>query len=190
MNPETELRSEPVTALIVRQVKPDRLADFETWINGMTPIASKFLGYLGTDIIRPRDKLHSEYVIVARFDNYDNLKAFMTSEEREEYIKQSAEMTVGEMVIKEKHGLASFFTLPDERSTADIPPKYKMAILTILALYLPLLGISTLTAMIFHGLPRALLLLISLCVLVPLMTWVIMPWTTWLFRRWLFPKAG
>lgn len=190
MNPEPELRSEPVTALIVRQVKPDRFADFETWVNGMTPIAAKFRGYLGTDIIRPRDKQHSEYVIVARFDTYDNLKAFMTSAEREEYLKQSAEMTVGEMVIKEKHGLASFFSLPDQPPSADTPPKYKMAILTILALYLPLLGISTLTAILFRGLPRPVLLLISLGVLVPLMTWIIMPWTTWLFRRWLFPKTG
>lgn len=190
MNTDTELRSESVTALIVRQVKPDRFDDFEDWANGMTPIASKFQGYLGTDIIRPRDKMHTEYVIVARFDNYENLKAFMTSGEREEYLKKSAEMTVGEMVIKERHGLAAFFTLPDQPSTANIPPKYKMAILTILALYLPLLVISTFTAILFRGFPRPLLLLISLCVLVPLMTWFIMPWITWLFRGWLFPKAG
>jgi uncharacterized protein len=184
-----ELRSEPVTALIVRQVKPDRFDEFESWAEGMTPIVSKFKGYLGTHVIRPRDKMHPEYVIVARFDNYENLRAFMTSAEREEYINKSTDLTVGEMVIKETHGFTSFFTLPDHSIASNVPAKYKMAILTILALYLPLLGISTLTAIIFHGLPRPLLLLISLCVLVPLMTWLIMPWTTWLFRGWLFPKA-
>ena len=114
----------------------------------------------------------------------------MTSAEREEYLRKSAEMTVGEMMVKETHGLAAFFTLPGDPSTSNVPPKYKMAILTILVLYLPLLGISTLTAILFRGLPRPLLLLISLCVLVPIMTWFLMPWTTWLFRRWLFPKAG
>jgi len=190
MDNGTESRSEPVTALIVRQVKPDRFDEFETWVDGMTPIASKFQGYLGTSVFRPRDNQHPEYVIVARFDTYENLKVFMTSQERDDYLKKSADMTVGEMVVKEKHGFSAFFTLPDRPSTSDVPAKYKMAILTILALYLPLLGISTLTAILFHGLPRPLLLLISLCVLVPLMTWFIMPWTTWLFRGWLFPKAG
>jgi antibiotic biosynthesis monooxygenase (ABM) superfamily enzyme len=190
MDNDVELRSEPVTALIVRQVKPDRFVEFETWANGMTPIVSKFQGYLGTDVIRPRDKMHPEYVIVARFDNYENLRAFLKSAEREEYLKESAEMTVGEMVVQETHGFASFFSLPDQPSTTAVPAKYKMAILTILALYLPLLGISTLVAIIFRGLPRPLLLLLSLCVLVPIMTWFIMPWTTWLFRRWLFPKVG
>jgi antibiotic biosynthesis monooxygenase (ABM) superfamily enzyme len=190
MDNDGVLQSESVTALIVRQVKPDRFIEFETWVNGMTPIVSKFSGYLGTNVIRPRDKMHPEYVIVVRFDNYENLRVFLTSAEREEYLRKSAEMTVGEMVVKETHGFAAFFTLPDHPSISNTPAKYKMAILTILALYLPLLGISTLTAILFRGLQRPLLLLISLCVLVPLMTWFIMPWTTWLFRRWLFPKAG
>jgi antibiotic biosynthesis monooxygenase (ABM) superfamily enzyme len=190
MDHDAEIFSEPVTALIVRQVKPDRLADFERWANGMTAIVSKFPGYLGTNVIRPTDKARMEYVIVARFNNYENLRAFMTSSEREDYLKESTEMTVGDMVVKETHGLAAFFTLPNSQKNPTVPAKYKMAILTILALYLPLLAISTITAVLFRGLPRPLLLLISLCMLVPLMTWFIMPWTTWLFRKWLFPKAG
>jgi len=186
----TELPAEPVTALIVRQVKPDRFDDFEAWANGMTPIVSKFTGFLGTNVIRPRDKTHPEYVIVARFDTYDHLRAFLSSPEREEYLRLSNEMTTGEMVVQETHGFASFFTLPDQRTASNVPAKYKMALLTILALYLPLLAISTLVARLFPALPRPVLVLISLSILVPIMTWLIMPWITWVFRRWLFPKTG
>lgn len=180
--------AEPVTALIVRTVRPERGVEFEAWVNDMRPVVMRFPGYLGTDVIRPRGSVDSEYVIVVRFDNYDHLRVFMESPERAEVIKHSEPLTVGEPTIQEAHGFTSFFSLPGQPSTAVVPAKYKMAILTLLALYVPLLAISTLVAMVFRGLPRPVLVLASLVIMVPLMTWFIMPWVTKLFRGWLFPR--
>ena len=53
-----EIRSEPVTAIIVRYVKPDCMQDFEAWARGMNQIARKFEGFLGANVIRPRDAAH------------------------------------------------------------------------------------------------------------------------------------
>ena len=180
---------EPVTAMIVRNVRPGKGDEFEAWVEVMRPVVMKFPGFLGTDVIRPRGPANSEYVIVVRFDNYDHLRVFMESAERAEIIKLSEPLTMGEPSIQEAHGFTSFFSLPGQPSAAVVPAKYKMAILTMLALYVPLLAISTAVAMIFRGLPRPLLVLVSLFLMVPLMTWIIMPWVTKLFRGWLFPRS-
>jgi len=188
MDNNSESLSEPITALIVRTVRQDRLQDFEDWIGGMNQIARKFKGFLGVNIIRPVNSAHLEYVIIVRFDDYENLRSFMTSTEREDYLRKSEPMTVGELSVQEMSGMESFFTLPETQKVSIAPPKYKMAILTILVLYPTLLGLSTLIAFIFHGFPRPLLILITLIVLVPIMTYFIMPWVTRLFRFWLYPK--
>ena len=182
--------AEPVTAVIVRRVKPARMLDFEAWTRGMIPIARQFEGFLGTNVIRPPDSAHPEYVMVARFDTFEHLKAFMASSEREEYLQKSEGMTVGEMSVQELDGFESFFSLPGAPVPSAPPARYKIAILTILGLYPPLLLISTLIAAVFHGLPRPLLVLFSLLVLVPLMTHFIMPWITRLFHFWLYPKTA
>ena len=185
-----ESHPEFVTALIVRTIKPECWPDFEEWVKGMHQVAMKFEGFQGSNVIRPRDHAHPEYVIVARFDTYEHLRAFMTSVERAEYAKKSEPMTMSADSVQEMHGFDSFFSLPDLPASAGAPAKYKMAILTIMGLYLPLLGISTFIAAIFRGFPRPLLVLFTLLVMVPLMTYFLMPWITRLFRFWLYPKTS
>jgi antibiotic biosynthesis monooxygenase (ABM) superfamily enzyme len=189
MELEGKSSTEQVTALIVFEVKPERMNDFEEWIKGIHQVVKGFEGYLGVDIIRPRDHVHSEYVIVLRFDQYDHLRAWMGSLQREEWLKKSEEMRVGELKIQEAHGFDPWFTLPDHIHTTVVPAKYKMALLTIMALYLPLLALSTLLSYSLRGWPRALIILLTVLILVPTMTYFIMPWVTQLFRSWLYPKA-
>ena len=126
---------------------------------------------------------------MVRFAEYDHLKAFMASGEREEFLKKSEPMVTREMSVQEMHGLDSFFTLPDHSSPSITPARYKMAILTFLVLYPSLLFLNPLITAIFRGFPRPLLILFSLIVLVPFMTYFLMPWVTRLFRFWLYPKA-
>ena len=180
--------SEPVTALIVRNVKPERIKEFEAWALGMHQVVGGFEGYLGTDIIRPRPQSYPEFVIVVRFDRYEHLKAFMESTEREEWLKKSEEMTVGQMHVQEAQGFTPWFILPDAPARLVTPPKYKMALLTILALYPSLLVLNTILSYLFHGWPRPLLIFINVLILVPIMTYYIMPLITRLFQSWLYPR--
>ena len=177
----------PVTTLITREIKPDRMNDFEEWVKGIYQVVKGFEGFLGADLIRPRDHSHPEYVVVLRFDEYEHLRAWMGSTERVEWLKRSKEMTVGELNIQEAHGFEPWFTLPDHPHTQVAPAKYKTVILTILALYPPLLALSTFLAFVLPGWPRPLLVLLTVLLLVPTMTYYIMPWVTRLFRSWLYP---
>jgi hypothetical protein len=190
MEYEKKSNLEPVTIVLVRNVKPDRRNDFEEWARGMSQVVRGFEGYLGTDFIRPGDHSHPEYVIVVRFDRYEHLRAFMESAQREEWLKKSEDMMIGEMDTREAHGFQPWFTLPD-RSPGLIPPaKYKMVVVTLLALYPSLLVLSTLISSLLHGWPRPFLMLITVLLLVPVMTYTLMPWMTRPFRFWLYPQAA
>ncbi len=188
MEPEGQSSSEPVTALIVRNVKPELIEEFEKWALGMHQVVRSFEGYLGTDIIRPRDHSQPEFVIVVRFDRYEHLRAFMQSTEREEWLKKSEEMTVGKIHVQEAQGFTPWFVLPDAALPLVAPPKYKMALLTILALYPSLLVLSTILAYLLQGWSRPLLIFINVLILVPMMTYYIMPLMTRVFQSWLYPK--
>ena len=182
--------SEPVTVVIVRDIKPSRIADFEQWVKDVNQVVRKFDGYLGMDVIRPGDHAHPEYVIVLRFEEYEHSRAWMSSSARAAWVKKSEEMTLGETYIEEAHGFEPWFTLPDHSTFSAPPAKYKMSLLTILAIYPPLMATSTILAVLFRGWPGYLLILISVILLVPAMTYFIMPWMTRLFRFWLYPETA
>lgn len=190
MEYEGKSSSEPVTVIFVRNVKPNRMNDFEEWAKGINQAVKGFEGYLGADVIRPGDHLHPEYVIVLRFDEYEHLRAWMGSTERDVWVKKSEEMTIGDAHIQEAHGFEPWFTLPNHSTTSAPPVRYKMALVTILAIYPPLLAISTILSSLLQGWPKALVILLSLFLLVPAMTYYIMPWMTRLFRFWLYPEAS
>jgi uncharacterized protein len=154
MTEEEKSTSEPVTMLLVRTVRQGRLQDFEDWITSVKQVVRGFAGYLGTDIIRPRDHGHQEYVIMARFDSYEHLRAWMSSKEREELLKKSENLTIGATHVQEAHGFEPWFTLPERAVASNPPPKYKMALLTILAIYPSLLALSTLLSYLFPTWPR------------------------------------
>ena len=190
MEYEGKSSSQPVTVVLVRNVKADRSNEFEEWVKGINQVVKGFEGYLGTDLIRPREHSHPEYVIVIRFDDYEHLRAWMGSKEREEWVKRSEDMTIGEIHVQEAHGFQPWFTLPDQSVALTSPARYKMALLTIVALYPSLLALSTLLSYFLRGWPRALLILLNVLMLVPAMTYYIMPWMTRLFRSWLYPEAA
>ncbi len=187
MEHEGKSSSEPVTVVFVRNVKPNRINDFEEWVKGINQAVKGIEGYIGADVIRPGDHSHPEYVIVLRFDGYEHLRTWMESREREIWVKKLEGMTIGETHIQEAHGFEPWFTLPDH---STVPPaSYKMALVTILAIYPPLLAVSTILSSLLQGWPKALVILLSLFLLVPAMTYYIMPWMTRLFCFWLYPKA-
>ncbi len=179
----------PVTAVIARVVRPNRLPDFEEWVKGIDHVVKGFEGYLGTVVIRPRDYFYPEHVIVLRFEEYGYLRTWMGSLERAEWEKRLDTVTTAE-IRQEAHGFEPCFILPDCPGTPTPPAKYKMTVLTILAVYPPLLALSTLIQYLLHGWPRALLILLTVLLLVPAMVYYFMPWMTRLFRSWLYPEAA
>ena len=177
----------PVTAVASRRVKPGREREFEEWVSGILAAANKFPGYLGSEVLRPSDPEDDEYRIISRFDHASNLYAWENSEERHRWLRQSRPLLHEKEKVHVLTGLETWFTLPSKPGE-PAPPRYKMAIVTWLAVFPIVAVIFFLFGQWLNLLPTLLRTLVFTVVMVTLMTYVIMPRMTRLFSFWLYPE--
>ena len=179
----------PVTVVISRRVKPGCEPAFEKFISGITAAAMTFEGHLGTNVFRPSNPKDREYRIIFKFDRASNLRTWQESECRRQWLARAESLRLEPATIRVITGLETWFTLPSPQPILP-PPRYKMATITLLALF-PLIQLANLTlAPLLALLPLPLLLrsLIITAILVLTMTYVAMPRMTKLFSQWLYPK--
>ena len=186
--------SNPVTVIVKRIARKDKIEEFEEWLSGISKEVSKQEGSMGIDIIRPTDKSKPEYVVIFRFNNYDNLTKWEKSSIREAWIQKGRKLVEADPDVQKLTGLEFWFTpyFKDKSSSSIIPlsppPRYKMAIVTIPVISILLLTlvpqIHTLTEML--SIPFQIRLIIGITITVLLMTYLIMPILTKLLRSWLF----
>lgn len=84
----TDEESHQVTAVISHIIRSGREQGYEEWLHGITQAARKFKGHMGISVIRPREHVHPEYVVIVRFDHYNHLKQWMESDVRREWIER------------------------------------------------------------------------------------------------------
>jgi len=180
----------PVTVIVNSKARKGKIDEFEEWMNGIIHESMKFQGHMGVNVIRPIDPLSNpEYVIIFRYDTYENLTKWLNSETRKEWVAKSTKVTEGELKVQKQTGLEFWFTPPHTIGQHATPPRYKMAIVTggivfvLLSTLVPL--IRQATAM----LPQTLSTLVAVALMVPLLTYIIMPSVTKLLRPWLSKKT-
>jgi antibiotic biosynthesis monooxygenase (ABM) superfamily enzyme len=177
----------PVTAVASRRVKPGREQDFEEWVSGILGAAAGYSGYLGSNVIRPSDSDDDEFQIVFKFDRASNLKRWEESHERREWLRKSRDLILEKENVRVLTGLETWFTLPS-RPGEPAPPRYKMAVVTWLAVFPLATAIFALTHPLLGGLPTVVRTLVFTMIMVTTMTYVVMPRMTRLFAFWLYPK--
>ncbi|MEL6224046.1 MAG: antibiotic biosynthesis monooxygenase, partial [Cyanobacteria bacterium J06627_8] len=84
---QSYLPSEPVTVVISEAVAPSRLDDYEAWSHGINQVAQTYDGFMAVEVLRPRDNAYSEYVVIVRFDSYDHLRAWVSSDDYRHWIE-------------------------------------------------------------------------------------------------------
>jgi antibiotic biosynthesis monooxygenase (ABM) superfamily enzyme len=181
----------PVTVIVTRKAKEGKIREFEEWMDGIIHEVLKFEGHMGSNIIRPADELSNpEYVIIFRFDTYDNLAKWERSQVRQEWLEKSKGLTEGEAVVEKQTGLEFWFTPhPDASKATDAhaisPPRYKMAIVVIGIIFVLVSVMLPQIQQATGSLPALLSTFIGVAIIVLLMTYVIMPAVTKLLKPWL-----
>jgi antibiotic biosynthesis monooxygenase (ABM) superfamily enzyme len=173
-------RPEPVTVTAARVVRPHRRAAFEEWAADVLRVAEAFPGNLGGTLLRPGPG-SSEYHLVYRFRDDAALAAWERSPQRRAALDRMQEMVDGERVSRVS-GLDSFFTRPSQPG-----PRWRSTVLTILGVFAITLTFQLLVTPHVSGWPLPARLLLSACVVVLLLGYVVMPALTRLFHRWLHP---
>jgi uncharacterized protein len=183
----------PVTVIVKRIVKKNKIKEFEEWLSGINREVSRQNGSMGIDIIRPTDKESKpEYVIIFRFDNYVNLTKWENSSIRNEWLKKGRELVQTDPDVQKLTGLEFWFTPYPKRNShsmlLDSPRRYKMVIVTIPVIALLLLTLVPQIHFIGESLsiPYSIRFVIAIAIMVLLMTYFIMPLLTKVLRPWLF----
>ena len=176
----------PATGVASRRVEAGREGEFEEWVSGILGAVKGFPGYLGSDVLRPKDAEDDEYRIIYRFDHASNLERWEGSDERRRWLNR-AEPLVREQTIHRLTGLETWFTLPS-RAGEPAPPRYKMVVVTWMAVFPLATVLFMLLQPLLGGAPTVLRTLVFTLIMVTTMTYLIMPRMTRLFSFWLYPK--
>jgi hypothetical protein len=184
------VRTEPITVVMRRRVKPGAEADFERAMREFVDFALGFPGNCGIDVLRPQPGGPREYTVVDHFVDRTASNAFKEAPGYHAWMTRLRQLTEQDPYIEELDGFGGWFTPPEAPRPAP-PARIKVALVTLLGVYpltssLPPLGAWLLPA--WHPL---LLNVLVTGAIVAALTWVIMPALTRLFARWLFStEAG
>jgi uncharacterized protein len=182
----------PITLTITRRAKAGKTEEFERWLDGIIHEAMKFEGHMGVNVIRPSNMSNPEYLIILRFDNFENLAKWEKSEIRKIWIEKGEDLIEGKTKMEKQIGLEFWFTPSSSSGSTELeqqqPPRYKMAIVVIGIIFVLVSTLLPQVQQATAGLPVLLSTLVGVAIMVLLMTYVIMPSVTRLLRPWLLKK--
>ncbi len=174
--------AEPVTVTVARRVAVGREREFERWYDGIIAAASRFPGFLGSGILRPH-VTGQDWHVVYRFADPESLTRWESSAERAEWLRRADDL-VEETGVARVSGLETWFALPGR--TAPAPAKWKMFLVTLLAIVPLVLLMNLFVLPLISGWPLVARTVVFSGTLTSLMTWVVMPRLTLAFRRFLY----
>lgn len=175
---------EPVSAHVSRTVPAAKVAQFEGLLHEVIAAARGFEGHLGVDVLRPEGG--GTYQIIYRYRSHAAHEAWMGSERRRLLVARIDELlddsTGAE--VRSVDGWEGWFVAPGYAPPAP-PRRWKMAVITLGALYPIVLGLITALRPLTGGWPLPVGMLLTMGLTIPLMTWVVMPALTTRLGPWL-----
>ncbi len=179
--------NEPIHVAITRKIKPGCQAEFQTALKEFFTTSFGHAGVQGASMLVPPPGSSSpEFGILRTFANERERDDFYASPMFQAWEDRIKPLIDGEPVYRDLNGLEAWF-----RSPHNPPPRWKMALLTWLAVwpvsmavpaaFKPLFG-SSVPGFIFAGAVAGGIVLV--------LTWVAMPLLVKLTKGWLHPKTS
>jgi uncharacterized protein len=176
------------TAVITHRVREGRHADYERWLDEISPLCRTSPGHLDWHIVRPVAGLTHTYTIVIRFDTSEHLRQWMESPARARLIEKAQPLFVTGDDFFVSSGLDFWFAPGGAR--ARVPVRWKQYFVTWSAIYPLVLVVPPAMAPVLRqlGVPetRPLTTLVVTGIIVFLMVYLVMPRYTRLVQKWLF----
>jgi antibiotic biosynthesis monooxygenase (ABM) superfamily enzyme len=174
-----------VTASITTKVPAEVEQKFIEWQASVAPIESKFPGFIGCKLERPRQGSNDDWITLLTFDNDKNLETWLASPERKKMLEQLKTFTPESRVEKLYVGFDFWFKRGgDENSQA-----WKENMLVLLTLYPIVFLFSFIQNPIMKaGVPFWLALFFGNAISTVLLGSVTVPWLIGRFKWWLDSK--
>lgn len=179
-------RAESVTAVIRHRVRAEAMVEYEHWLQRIVPIAQRFPGHRGVDVIRPAPG-SSLYTVTIRFDSLAHAEDWFESSARQTLLAELMPLLAQEEQRETLTGLEFWFHPEPGQKPAK---RYKQFLLTVSVIF----PLTLLVPMPLHWLAlrwpwlgnTVLQHLLVAAVIVGLMTYVLMPRLTRWVARWLY----
>jgi uncharacterized protein len=179
----------PVSVVVTRDIKRKCVPQYETWLHDLGTEAHRMDPGMRMTVIKPGGSRDRRYVVVLTFTDHDAMEKWESSDVRKSFKERLKPMEHGSPSFSEVTGFEYWFSLP--RTAATRPPaRYKMALVTVIGLYLLSLTYTYTLNHWLEPLPDHAELVIRLVIVVAVMTFVLMPLLTRLFARWLYPGSS
>lgn len=175
----------PIHIAITRRVRPGREVEFQQALRELFQASFTHHGVLGvTMLVPPPGSASREFGILRTFTNETERDDFYMSTLFKDWEERCTPLTEdGGWTYHQLHGLEAWFRSPD-----GPPPRWKMAVVTLIAVYPVSLLIVFLLSLPLEKLPLALHVLIVSVLMVSSLTWLVMPCLTRWFKPWLNPQ--
>ncbi|MEH3033200.1 MAG: antibiotic biosynthesis monooxygenase [Aeromicrobium erythreum] len=185
--------SGPITISITRHVDPAHEDQMLAWLRAGTQLAERFDGFLGSGWVRPAAG-STEWHMLYRFADEESLARWDSSDQRRWWLS-SAEGFVEEARAEKRTGIEGWFDEPSSVDVSDLraapapPPRWKQMV-SIFIVFLPLSIVANEVGRLYAAdWPLPLRVTATVCVMTPLMTYVLLPWITRLLAGWLHAPA-
>lgn len=181
-----KLDSDRITILITRRPHNSERQEFEQALSETIDAALEFPGHLGVTVLKPR-RDSNDYQIIVKFASQADYQRWCHSHEATHWFRILNRLEEKPPNLEIMTGLETWFAVSSSVSRPMIPPpRYKMAIVTWLAIFVLIVIINLLFGSFLASLPMLLRSLVLTVGLVALMTYVVMPRMTRLFSWWLY----
>jgi antibiotic biosynthesis monooxygenase (ABM) superfamily enzyme len=178
---------EPITISTTRLVKPGYEEVFERELHEFVAASLMEPGQLGVHVLRPAPGSGSrEYGILRKFSDAGSRDTFYSSQPFADWLKKVDQYCEGQPSYEEVSGLETWFTLPGGQAIFP-PPRWKMALVTLLAVYPVSMAVPIVLQPIQGNWPFLIQALLNSAGIVVVLTWLVMPLLSRLFYRWLYP---
>ena len=181
--------NQPVTILITRSPHQRNQKEFEQALSDTIDAALEFPGHLGVTVLKPQRGESNDYQIIVRFTSEANYQRWCHSHEAAHWFKILNRLEERPPNLEIMTGIETWFAVNGSTPRPMIPPpRYKMAIVTWIAIFILIVIINLLFGSFLASLPMLLRSFVLTVGLVGLMTYVVMPRMIRLFSWWLYPK--
>jgi len=173
-----------MTVVVSRNVYPGHEREYDDWVRKLLEAAKDAPGNKGVTMLIPQSGKSGLYHVVLRFADEKSVHQWETSYVRQKLSHEADAFS--RRSRQEATGLETWFSVP-ECPELETPPRWKMAIVTFIAVYLLTVIIVPVQELIFKEANFYLLNILTTVLLVVILTWALMPWfSRYVFRKWLY----
>ncbi len=176
-------KGKSVTVVVSRRVQPGNEQDYDEWVRRLLAAATQAPGNIGATMLIPEPGQVGLFHVVLRFADEKSVHRWETSYIRQKLSREADAFSTRSR--QESTGLETWVSLSEFPEL--IPPRWEMATVTFMAVYVLSLIIVSLIQWLLGGLSYFLESALIAVLLVVILAWLVMPLLSQrVFRKWLY----